>query len=66
MVVSEPFALAIVLMWALFGWEGSGGQVLSLSGGGGRGTALGLLLLMVGVHRLTIKLLSISSEDAWT
>ena len=50
----EPFSLAIVLMWALFGWKGSGGQVLSLSGGGCRGAALGLLLLMVGVHGLPL------------
>ena len=44
------------LMWALFGWKGSGRRVLSLSGAGRCGTALGLLLLMVGVHELTVKL----------
>ena len=35
-------------MWALFEWRGSGGRVLSLSGGGRRGAARRLLVLMVG------------------
>ena len=32
----------------LFEWRGSGGQLLSLSGGGHRGAARGLLVLIVG------------------
>ena len=55
MVVLEPFSLAIVLMWASFGWKGSGGRVLPLGWCGCRGAAQGLLLIMVNVHGLTIK-----------
>ena len=55
--------MAIVLIRALFGWKGSGGRVLSLSGGGRHGEARGLLLIIVGVHGLTVKKLGWGSKS---